>query len=286
LYNPNKFKHAISSPAPAYLNAIFKPIRKSRPNALNCPAPIDPCLDLLAERGSVAVMDLVARFDVSEMTIRRDLVILERKGLLRRVHGGAVLDRGRSYEPPFLTRSVEFQEQKARIGAAAATLVKNGESLALDVGTTTLEVARQLAGKNNLTIITPCFQIATVLAETPGIRLILTGGILRPGELSLVGHLAERAFQEFFLDKLFLGAAGVDFETGLTEYSLEDTLVKKAMLRSAKEIILVVDSSKFDKVAFTAIAPLSVVNRIVTDSGLEPATRARLEEENIEVLLV
>jgi len=242
-------------------------------------------LDLLAERGSVIVTDLVARFDVSEMTIRRDLDLLERKGLLRRVHGGAVLDRGRSYEPPFLARSAEFQEQKARIGKAAADLVKNGDSITLDVGTTTLEVARGLMGKNNLTIITPCFQIAAVLAETPGIRLILTGGILRPGELSLVGHLAERVFQEFFTDRLFLGAAGVDFDAGLTEYNLEDTLVKKAMLRSAKEIILVVDSSKFNKVAFTAIAPLSTVDRIVTDSGLDPAVRARLRDENIEVLI-
>lgn len=256
-------------------------------------------LDLLTERGSVTVNDLVTRFAVSEMTIRRDLDLLERKGLLRRVYGGAVLERSRSYEPPFLTRSAEFQEEKQRIGRAAAALVKNGESLALDVGTTTLEVARSLAASSansahsggrveqkNLTIITPCFQIAAVLAETPGIRLILTGGILRPSELSMIGHLAERAFQEFFVDKLFLGAAGVDFEAGVTEYNLEDTLVKKAMLRSAKEVILVVDASKFNRVAFTAITPLSAIDRIVTDSRIDPRVKSRLENENIEVIVV
>lgn len=255
-------------------------------------------LDLLTESGSVTVNDLVARFAVSEMTIRRDLDLLERKGLLRRVYGGAVLERSRSYEPPFLTRSTEFHAEKQRIGQAAAALVKNGESLALDVGTTTLEVARSLAASSanlaygggrveqkNLTIITPCFQIAAVLAETPGIRLILSGGILRPSELSMIGHLAERAFQEFFVDKLFLGAAGVDFEAGVTEYNLEDTLVKKAMLRSAKEVILVVDASKFNRVAFTAIAPLSAINRIVTDSRIEPRVKSRLENENIEVII-
>jgi DeoR/GlpR family transcriptional regulator of sugar metabolism len=242
-------------------------------------------LELLDENGSIQVTDLVSRFAVSEMTVRRDLDALEHKGLLRRVHGGAVSDHGRSYEPPFLTRSLDYIEQKKRIGVAAASLVKNGESLALDVGTTTLEVARNLVGKKNLTIITPCFQIAALLSENPAIRLILTGGILRPGEHSLVGHLAERAFQEFYVDKLFLGAAGIDFQAGLTEYNLEDTLVKKAMLGSAKEIILVADSSKFNRVAFTAIAPLSIVNRLVTDCGLDPETRTRLENENLEVIL-
>jgi len=242
-------------------------------------------LDLLDAYGSVSVTDLVDRLEVSEMTIRRDLDVLERKGLLRRVHGGAHSDRGRSYEPPFLARSLDHQAEKQRIGQAAAALVKHGDSLALDVGTTTLEVARHLAGKQNLTILTPCFQIASLLCEHPGIRLILTGGILRPGELSLVGHLAERAFQEFFVDKLFLGAAGIDFEAGLTEYNLEDTLVKQAMLRSAKETILVADASKFNRVAFTAIAPLSAVKTIVTDASLDTEVLGRLESEGIEVIL-
>jgi len=123
------------------------------------------------------------------------------------------------------------------------------------------------------------------MAEQPACRLILTGGILRPGELSLVGSLAERAYQDFFVDKLFLGVAGIDFETGLTEYNLEDTLTKKAMLKSAKEIIIVADSSKFGQVAFAAVAPLKVVDRIVTDNALTPSIHSRLKEENIEVIL-
>jgi DeoR/GlpR family transcriptional regulator of sugar metabolism len=242
-------------------------------------------LDLLDAQGSIAVADLVARFDVSEMTVRRDLVALERKGLLRRVHGGAVSDRGRSYEPPFLSRSATHLTEKQRIGQAAAGLVRNGDSLTLDVGTTTLEVARCLSDKQNLTVITPCFQIASLLVERPGIRLILTGGILRPGELSMVGHLAERVFSEFFVDKLFLGAAGIDFEAGLTEYNLEDTLVKQAMLRNAKEIILVADASKFNRIALTAIAPLKVINYVVTDFSIDPTIVARLKKENIQVIL-
>ncbi len=242
-------------------------------------------LKLLEQHGTIAVTDLVARFNVSEMTIRRDLDILERQGYLRRFHGGATTDHGRSYEPSFLTRAALNQELKARIGKAAAELVTPGDSLILDVGTTTLEIARNLTSKNELTIITPCFQIASVLAGNPNIRLILSGGILRPKELSMYGPISERIFSEYFVDKLFLGASGVDFMAGLTEFNLEDTLVKHAMLRSAKQVILTVDSSKFNRVAFTAIAPLKVVHTVVTNSEIEPSIVSRLKKENINVIL-
>jgi len=243
-------------------------------------------IDLVDKNDFIQVADLVKQFDVSEMTIRRDLDILERKGLLRRVHGGAVSAHGRSYEPPYLLRSTGHIEEKQRIGKAAADLIKKGDSIMLDVGTTTLEIARNLHDHQNLTIITPCFQIAALLAEHPGIRLILTGGILRPSELSLVGHLAERTIQEFFVDKLFFGAGGVDIETGFTEFNLEDTLVKQAMLRQAKDITAVVDSSKFGQVAFTAISPLRAANRIITDFGLEPEFADRIREMGIDLVLV
>lgn len=243
-------------------------------------------LDLLEKNDSIHVAELVELFDVSVMTIRRDLDVLERKGLLRRVHGGAVSNRGRSYEPAFMLRSAERIEEKKRIGRAAADLIQSGDSVMLDVGTTTLEIARHLYDCQNLTIITPCFQIAAILVEHPGIRLILTGGILRPGELSLVGHLAERAIQDFYVDKLFMGAGGVDLEAGFTEFNLEDTLVKQAMLRSAKDITVVVDSSKFSQVAFTAIAPLQAANRIITDSDLQQQMVDKILDIGVELLLV
>jgi DeoR/GlpR family transcriptional regulator of sugar metabolism len=242
-------------------------------------------LELLKKNGSITVANLVERFDVSDMTVRRDLDTLGRKGLLRRVHGGAVSARGRSYEPSFLLRSAAHREEKARIGQMAAALVNDGDSIGLDVGTTTLEVARHLEDRHNLTVVTPSYHIAGLLAEQPDIRVILTGGILRPGELSLVGDLAQRALQEFFVDKLFLGIGGIHFEAGLTEFNLEDALVKRAMLGTAKETIVVADASKFGRVAFAAVGPLTAARRIVTDSTLDAATVARMQGLAIDVLL-
>ena len=179
-------------------------------------------VEMLESHQTLPIEDLTRHFRVSEMTVRRDLRSLEAKGLLHRVQGGAISARGRSYSPPYASRESKFKTEKERIGRLAASLVNEGESVALDVGTTTFEVARHLADKKNLTVITPSFRIASLLLEHGGIRIILTGGILRPGELSMVGHLAERALKEFFVDKLFLGAGGIDLKAGVTEYNLED----------------------------------------------------------------
>lgn len=242
-------------------------------------------LSFLDEHGMVTVNDLVAQFDVSEMTIRRDLDLLERRGLLRRVHGGAVSARGRSYEPPLLTRSAQNPAAKQKIGKAAANLIRTGDSITLDIGTTTLEIARNLGTKQDLTIITPSFLIASELINHQGIRIILTGGILRPGELSMVGHLAERIASDFFVDKFFLGAGAVDRKAGITEFNLEDALVKRALLRSAKEVILVADSSKFNQVAFTLVAPISAVHHVVTDSDIDPDIVVWLQEQGIQITI-
>ncbi|MCL4562023.1 MAG: DeoR/GlpR family DNA-binding transcription regulator [Chloroflexi bacterium] len=224
----------------------------------------------IEDRGSASVVDLALRMGVSEMTIRRDLTDLQREGIVRRVHGGAVSARGRSYEPPMMLRAVENQEAKRRIGEAAARLVADGDSIALDSGSTTLEIARNLAGRRNLTVITSSLYIAYQLLGQPDIRLILSGGIVRSGEASLIGDLAHHAYANLFVDRLFLGVGAVDVQAGLTEYNWDDTLVKQAMIRSAKEVILVADLSKFGRAAFAKVAPLSAVHHIITD-GPPPA---------------
>lgn len=241
---------------------------------------------LLENQGSVTVTDLVSRFGTSEMTIRRDLDILEQRFLLRRVHGGAISARGSSYEPPYITRSMENSDIKQRIGKAAAALIKSGDSISLDTGTTTYEVARNIRDVQDLTVITHSYPIASLLIENLHNRLICTGGIVRSGELSMVGDLAIRTYQEYFVDKLFLGVGGIDIKIGLTEFNLDDTLVKRAMVQNAKEVIVVADSSKFNQIAFTLVAPIKVVRKIVTDSSLDSSLVVQLEKEGIEVILV
>jgi DeoR/GlpR family transcriptional regulator of sugar metabolism len=242
-------------------------------------------IERIETEGSIAVADLSRRFAVSEMTIRRDLRALENEGLLRRVYGGAISARGRGYEPPYLVRAAKQGGDKQRIGQRAAELVYDGDSIALDVGTTTLEVARHLKGKQNLTIITASLPIANELVNHPGIRLIITGGILRDGELSMVGHLAERSLRDVHVDKAFVGIGGISLEAGLTEFNLEDALVKRAMIACAAECIVVADSSKFGCTAFAAVAPFSQVRTIVTDVGLGDEMVARLRAANIELIL-
>ena len=242
-------------------------------------------LEILESQGAVILSDLVDRFGVSEMTIRRDLDTLEGRGLLRRVRGGAVSSRGRSYEPPFLTRSSKKKAEKQRIAKVAAGMIQDGDSIALDVGTTTLAIAEQLSNKRNLTILTASLYVANLLAQHPDIRIILAGGILRPIELSLVGHLAEQAFRELYVDKLFLGVGGIDFQAGLTEFNLEDALVKRVAIRNAKEIIAVVDSSKFGQIAFAEIAPLNVLSCVISDTELDSEICDRLKNEGIDVFL-
>src|SRR5919202_294700 len=167
---------------------------------------------LLAHRGEVAIVPLADEFDVSEMTIRRDLESLEDAGVARRVRGGAIATVSRGYEPPFAARATAQHPAKRAIAAAAARLLADGETAILDVGTTALELARRLRGRRGVTLVTPSTPAALELANEPNMRVVLTGGIVRAGELSLVGAFAERAFAELNCDVVFLGVGGVHGE--------------------------------------------------------------------------
>jgi len=222
-------------------------------------------LELIEISNVVSVADLCVRLDVSEMTIRRDLRMLANDGLLMRVHGGAISRRGRSYEPPYLMRSSSHVDLKQVIGVRAASLVHEGDSLAIDVGTTTLEVAKNLTGLSNLTVLTSSLIILNLLADSPNIRLFASGGEIRPQERSMVGRIAASTFQEFQVDKAFIGIGGVHPEVGLSEYNLEDALVKQAIIQHAEQVIIVADSSKLMRTCFAVVAPTQAADIIVTD---------------------
>ena len=229
----------------------------------------------------ISVSHLANALGVSEMTIRRDLGELEKEGLLRRVHGGAVSTFGRSYEPPFTLRNAQASTAKDRIAKLAASLVSEGESVALDVGTTVVEVARHLSQRRGLTIVTPSLKAVEHFMSNKDVRVIVAGGIMRSGEASLVGELAFATFRTLFVDKLFLGVGGINADAGLTDYNWDDALVKKEMIRSAREIIVTADSSKFGRTAFAKVAELDAVSAIITDSRPSDDLCDLFEQKNI-----
>jgi len=245
-------------------------------------------LKLLEEQNSVTVSQLCEMLGVSDMTIRRDLRDMDSEGLLRRVHGGAVKITRHSYEPPFALRQNDMREAKQQIGRRAAQLIKDGDSIALDVGTTTLEVACSLQGRRNLTVITASLPIAYEISNRysleQDIRLIVTGGVVRRHEHSMIGYFAERFYEGMHVDKAFIGVGGLTLSHGLTEFNLEDVAVKRAMLANTDQVIVVADGSKFNRRAFTSFAPLSEIDVIVTDRTADPATIGPLQEMGIEVL--
>jgi DeoR/GlpR family transcriptional regulator of sugar metabolism len=243
-------------------------------------------IEQIEKTGSVNVIQLARAMDVSEMTIRRDLNELERIGLVRRIHGGAVSARGRSYEPPLTLRTMQNRPVKQMLGKYASEMVVEGDCIAFDVGSTTYEVAANLMNIHNITIITPSIPIAQLFFDRSDVRLIMPGGVVRPGETSMVGDLARRNLELLFYDRLFLGVGALDSNAGLTEYNMEDAEVKKVMIKNAKEIILVADASKFEKIAFTFVAPLKILHHFITNEEPPKALLLALKNSNVTIHVV
>jgi DeoR/GlpR family transcriptional regulator of sugar metabolism len=240
-------------------------------------------IEAVEDGGIVSVKDLAVRFAVSDMTVRRDLRVLEADGLIRRVYGGAITLRGRGFEPPFMLRAGQHSDETARIACRAVELVADGDTLALDVGTTVLELAKRLRDRANLTVVVTSLQAANELASHPSIRLIVAGGVLRYPELSLVSSLTERMLSDFYFDKVFLGASGISMD-GITGFNLEDALVKSVLVQRAKQRIVLVDHTKFDSFAFRLVAPLSSIETIVTGVESNATIVAELHDRGIHVI--
>lgn len=242
-------------------------------------------LELIEEHGKVEVGDLSRRLGTSKVTIRKDLKELHGRGLLLRAHGGAVRAEMVSADPSLQIKAALHAEEKRRIGAAAAALVADGESIILDSGTTTQQVARHLRDRRDLKVITNALNVAAELMGGWGVEVILLGGILRQNSGSLVGQFAEEMLRQFSVDKLFLAVDAVDLEFGLSTPNLDESHVNQAMVRAARETILVADSSKFGRRSLSRIVSLSEVTLVVTDRGLSEATRAGLRELGLELIL-
>jgi DeoR/GlpR family transcriptional regulator of sugar metabolism len=220
-------------------------------------------LDILKDHGFASVMGLSNHFDVSEMTIRRDLRFLEGRSAARRVHGGVISAADR--EPVFDERAASLVEEKRIIADMAAGMVRDNSVIALDTGSTALSLVQRLTGRDNLTIVTTNIHIMMACLRHPNLKVIVPGGVLRPYEGSLAGTTTVDFLSSCHVDQFFMGVGGIDAEAGVTEYSLEDIAVKRALAAGAGQVIVLADSSKFGKVTCGFICPLDAVDMIISN---------------------
>jgi DeoR family transcriptional regulator of aga operon len=243
-------------------------------------------LELLNRDGRVLVTELAERFDTSQVTIRKDLEVLHEERQVHRTHGGALPAREGALEDPTLREKEQLhRKEKLRIAEAAARMVKEGQVIILDSGTTTTAIARALRNFHALTIVTNAVNIVTELAGTT-IDVILTGGTLRRNSFSLVGPIAEDALRHLSADLLFIGVDGFDVHYGLSTPNLPESKVNRVMLEIAKRAVAVCDSSKFGRRSLALIAPPSAIHEVITDRDIAKSDLKNLKKAGIEVTLV
>lgn len=243
-------------------------------------------LEKLSTNGQVDVHSLSQELGVSEVTIRNDLTRLEQKNMLIRARGGAIkLDRvGMDFT--LSDKNKQHNEEKKRIGQAAAELIDDGDTIILDSGTTTAEITKNLNKISDLTVITNALNVANQLAEHKNVNVIIPGGFLRKNSLSLVGTTAEVSFRSYFCDKLFLAVDGFSIAHGLSTPNVEEAYLNRIMIEIAKKVIVVTDSSKFNKRSFAFIAPISAIDVVITDAGIPAEDHKKLENAGIQVIIV
>lgn len=243
-------------------------------------------LQILRSAGRVRVNELAAQFNTSAVTIRNDLNELAQRGLVQRSHGGAMLPDSILREPPVNERLKANAEEKRRIGAMAASMIRDRETIILDSGTTTLEIARQIKKKRGLQIITNGINIAAELLDARDSEVFIPGGTVRGESASISGRFTEEMFEQFSADKLFLSGAGCDLEFGVSGANLQETMVTRAMLHIAREIILVADATKFSKRGMSRIAPYSEIDTVISDTSLSEEIQEKLRAQGCNLILV
>ena len=249
-------------------------------------------MKLLLQRGSVSVEELIVSLGASAPSIRRDLARLEGKGLVKRTHGGATLVQELLYEPfrydtAFQTREQRFVREKRHIGIAAAELIQKNETIGFTAGTTTTWVARNLRHRTNLSVITNAVNIGMELCNMPGLKVHLTGGYVHwPWSFSLIGSAAITSLSDMFMDKLFLSVSGIDAKRGATTNESDEALTFRAMVKQAKQVIVLADSSKLGIVTPSLICPIEDVDVLVTDAGASEEAAAEFTKSGIKVIRV
>ncbi len=243
-------------------------------------------LQKLGLDGQVDVNALSKELGVSEVTIRNDLTKLEEKKMLIRARGGAIKLDGVGKDFHLADKNKQHYQEKQRIGQAAAALVEDNDTIILDSGTTTIEIAKHLSHIKNLTVITNALNVANEVASYDNTTVIIPGGVLRKNSLSLIGAAAGESFKNYFCDKLFLAVDGFSTAHGLSTPNVDEAHLNRIMIEISKKVIVVSDSSKFLRRSLALIAPVSKVDTVVTDTGILPEDQKKLENAGIDLIVV
>lgn len=246
----------------------------------------DAIVSLVNGAHTVSTDELVNRLGVSAETVRRDLALLEDRGAIRRVHGGAasVVARGSGEEASFFERTVNNQQAKAELARVAAGLVEPGQTVIIDIGTTAVEVARALPPAFHGTVVTPSLLVAAELAGRPGIDVLVSGGRVRGGDLACANSHAKALFADVYADLAFVGSGGVDANAGLTDYHVDEVDVRRTIIANSARSYVLADSSKLGHIAPHRVCALGALAGLITENSTSPALTAAVEEAGGVVL--
>ncbi len=243
-------------------------------------------LEILNKQDNISVSDLSQMFGVSEVSIRNDLSHLELKGLLIRTRGGAIKKQPVNFDLSLNQRLKKFFKEKQKIGRKAVEYIKEGDTIVMDSGSTTLKIAKNLDKFKQIKLITNSLPIAEMVADYEGVEVIIPGGVMRPEMRSLVGPMAERNLLQYYCDIAFLAVDGIDCDYGISTPVVFEATFCKTMIDIAKRVIVVSDSSKFKRRSFVKIASMDEIDMVITDTGIPEDQRNKLEKMQIDLVLV
>lgn len=244
----------------------------------------DICI-LLKGKNILSISELSLILNIPKITIRRDLEYLAKEKKIKKIHGGAIIESTKDYEPPYMIRSLKMIEQKKAIGKFAASLVPESSLIFIDVGTTLLELAKNLPTDKNISVITNWIPIAEELGKKMFYNLFLAGGKINCREMSIIGNYPLQFLDNFNIAICFIGVSGISIDHGLTDYTFEEIEIKKQMIRRAKKRIILADHSKFNRLASIKICDLSNIDTIITSEGLEEEIKQKYEDFGIEIIV-
>lgn len=243
-------------------------------------------VEYVRQNGAASVATLAREFGVHEATIRRDLAEVEQEGLLKRTHGGVIVERLTPNEPSFNERTTVKHEQKERIGKMAASLVEDGDHIIIDSGTTTLHIARNLVHRSNLTVVTNDINVAAELRDAPGVKVTVTGGELYPSSFMLNGMFTDYVLRSLHVSKAFLGTPAIHPKYGLMHPEAQLVPAKQGMIQAAQEVIVVADDSKIGKLSLHKVAPNSAIHTLITGKEVPEYDIKPFRDAGINVITV